>query len=179
MLTVYSILCPSKLFDTCSNMLWLASARIFHSQQEVFYANQLLGSTAVPQCTWFLPWSLLYWWLSNSPQISDFTKCSSRYIHDSCVEQSHITMCTIWLEHTLWKCPVNNSRERDGEARQQVAKWQDNNAAEGALWYKHGRIKGLQSSLLVPIHQFSVVWGEFVQILHSEGSHWITVSNIG
>ena len=40
-------------------------------------------------------------------------------------------------------------------------------------------IEGLQRPTLGPIRNFDVVGGEFIQILHSGGNHWVCVSSIG
>ena len=52
-------------------------------------------------------------------------------------------------------------------------------AAQGLLKVKYG-IHGLQNTLLGSTPSFDVVGGEeFVQVLHSGGDHWLTVSTIG
>ena len=53
------------------------------------------------------------------------------------------------------------------------------NAAQGLLKEQYG-IPGLQDTVLGSTLAFDVVGGkEFVQVLHSNGNHWLTVSTIG
>ena len=40
-------------------------------------------------------------------------------------------------------------------------------------------VDGLEDTVLGPTFQFSIAGGEFVQVLHDGGLHWICVSNIG
>ena len=40
-------------------------------------------------------------------------------------------------------------------------------------------IEGVQQPTLRPVHNFDIVSGEFVQILHTGNSHWVCVSSIG
>ena len=40
-------------------------------------------------------------------------------------------------------------------------------------------MRGLQNTLLGCTLSFNVIKNEFVQVLHSGGNHWLTVSTIG
>ena len=52
-------------------------------------------------------------------------------------------------------------------------------AAQALLKKAHPYVGGLESVALGETLAFSVQRGEFVQVLNTAGSHWITVSNIG
>ena len=52
-------------------------------------------------------------------------------------------------------------------------------AAQALLKKAHPYVEGLESVALGETLAFSVQRGEFVQVLNTGGSHWITVSNIG
>ena len=53
------------------------------------------------------------------------------------------------------------------------------NAAQNLLKIRYNT-PGLQNTLLTTIQQIEVVGGEeFVQVVHSGGNHWVTISTIG
>ena len=55
------------------------------------------------------------------------------------------------------------------------------NAAQELLKHDEGLLPvgSLQNTLLIPIRQSDIVRFESVQILHSGGNHWITISTVG
>ena len=53
------------------------------------------------------------------------------------------------------------------------------NAAQSLLKKQFPEIPGFQDTLLQTKHQFSVMNGEFIQIINKDNNHWITVSRIG
>ena len=55
------------------------------------------------------------------------------------------------------------------------------NAAQFLLRYDPGLLPvgSLQNTLLIKIYQCDIICDESVQILHSGGNHWITISTVG
>ena len=53
------------------------------------------------------------------------------------------------------------------------------NVAQNFLHNQFPYVDGLEDTVLGPTFQFSIAGGEFVQVLHDGGLHWICVSNIG
>jgi hypothetical protein len=53
------------------------------------------------------------------------------------------------------------------------------NAMQVLLREANPAVNGLQDTVLGETLAFEVMRGEFVQVLHSGGNHWITVTNIG
>lgn len=51
--------------------------------------------------------------------------------------------------------------------------------AQNILHEKFPDVEGFQDTTLGPLLDFSVHGGEFVQVLHTGGHHWVTVSNVG
>ena len=43
----------------------------------------------------------------------------------------------------------------------------------------NSNIEGFQRTTLGPVRNFDVIGGEFIQILHTGGNHWVCVSSIG
>ena len=61
-------------------------------------------------------------------------------------------------------------------------RWLDCNIIQQAHILLHNEnlnIEGVQQPTLRPVHNFDIVSGEFVQILHTGNSHWVCVSSIG
>ena len=53
------------------------------------------------------------------------------------------------------------------------------NAAEQLLRQRFPQLPGLQDVALGQTMAFTIMTGEFVQILHTSRDHWLTISNIG
>ena len=60
-----------------------------------------------------------------------------------------------------------------------MARW-CNNTSSTALFKKiNASIEGFQRPTLGLCRNFDVVGGEFVQLLHTGGNHWVCLSSIG
>ena len=53
------------------------------------------------------------------------------------------------------------------------------NKAQGLLHEQFPGVGGLEDTTLGPLNMFSIQKGEFVQVLHDGGLHWVCISNIG
>ena len=53
------------------------------------------------------------------------------------------------------------------------------NKAQGLLHEQFPGVGGLEDTTLGPLNMFSIRKGEFVQVLHDGGLHWVCISNIG
>ena len=53
------------------------------------------------------------------------------------------------------------------------------NIAQNLLHEQVPHVEGLEDTVLGPAGNFSIAEGEFIQIVHDGGAHWVCVSNIG